>query len=87
MTIAGWNYDRPTESALLAEFGRSMGPDMAEAIWASICRQLRLARPVEHLDDLVRATESMIEIGDLTRVAGRGAKIRVVTYRALEAPV
>ncbi|MFC7533808.1 hypothetical protein [Actinoplanes sp. GCM10030250] len=83
MTIPGWNLERPDEEALIADFAKSMGADAAEKIWALACHQLGLSRPVEDLDDLVRAADAMVDIGGLMRVAGRGARIRTVTYRAL----
>ena len=84
-TIPGWDYDQPTEKTLLAEFGRSMGADAAGNVWAVVCRRLNLARPVTRLEDLIAAGDAMIELGDTVRVAGRGAEIRLLTYRALQA--
>ena len=86
-TIAGWNYDKPTEKSLIAGFAHSMGPEAARNIWAMTCRQLGLAQPVTRLEDLIAVSDAMIELGDVIRVAGRGARIRLITYRALEAPV
>ncbi|KHD73545.1 hypothetical protein [Actinoplanes utahensis] len=86
-TIPGWNYDKPTEKALIAEFAKTMGTDPARNMWAMLCRQLGLAQPVSRLDDLIAVSDAMIELGDTVRVAGRGARIRLITYRALHAPV
>lgn len=84
---SGWGYPRPTERSLLADFAKTMGADAAGAVWASVCRQLGLARPVTRVEDLIRASDAMMELGSVTRVAGRDARIRLITYRALEAPV
>ena len=86
-TIAGWNYDQPTEKTLIAGFAHSMGDDTARHVWALTCRRLGLAQPVTRLEDLIAVSDAMIELGDVVRVAGRSAKIRLITYRALQAPV
>ena len=82
-----WDYDKPTEKTLIAGFAHSMGADAARNVWAMLCRQLGLAQPVTRLEDLIAVSDAMIELGDVVRVAGRGARIRLITYRALEAAV
>ncbi|WIN00094.1 hypothetical protein ACTOB_003775 [Actinoplanes oblitus] len=86
-TIPGWNYDKPTEKALIAEFAKTMGADAARNVWAMLCRQLGFAQPVSRIEDLIAVSDAMMELGNNVRVAGRGARIRLITYRALHAAV
>ncbi|GAA1654147.1 hypothetical protein [Actinoplanes couchii] len=84
MTIAGWDFEQPTEAGLLDELTDAIGdPHGARMLLDITCRQLRLERPLTSPGDIILATECLLEMGDLLRVAARSTKIRAVTYRAL----
>jgi hypothetical protein len=73
----------PTEDDALAALGELVGRDTADGLWALAAGALGIARPVRSVDDLRRMAEHLMNIGDLTRVAARSLKIRVITYHAL----
>ena len=81
--IPGWNLEKPTEAAVVAELAKALGPESADAIWAAVCRQLGVQEQVTDVNDLIRVCEALVLLGEITRVAGRSGKVRALTYRAL----
>ncbi|GAA4947601.1 hypothetical protein [Actinoplanes utahensis] len=81
--VAG--LDEPTEASVIAELAGTVGAENAEMLWVIVCRRLKVSRPVTDPQHLIKATETLMELGDVLRVSGRSAKVRLITYRALEA--
>ncbi|GAA1605942.1 hypothetical protein [Actinoplanes couchii] len=75
--------DRPTEQDAVRALADLVGPQMAEGLWNLSVQALGLHRPVEDPADLRRIAEHVMEIGELSRVAGRSLKVRIITYESL----
>ncbi|MEU4161691.1 hypothetical protein [Actinoplanes sp. NPDC026670] len=85
-TISGYDYEVPTEAKLVAALGAAAGSDIARALVSLAARKLNKGH-LRTPDDVIRATEVLMELGDQLRVTARSEKIRAVTYRALRATV
>ncbi|WIM95319.1 hypothetical protein ACTOB_007412 [Actinoplanes oblitus] len=81
--IEDYGQDRPTEQDAVKAFGELLGPKMAEGLWNLTVQSLGLQRPISDPADLRRVAEHMMEVGELSRVAGRSLKVRLITYEAL----
>lgn len=79
--------DEPTEASVIAELAGTIGAENAEMLWVIVCRRLKVSRPVTDPQHLIKATETLMELGDVLRVSGRSAKVRMITYRALKAVI
>ncbi len=75
--------DAPTEQDAVKALAELIGPRMAEGMWSLSVQSLGLHRPVTAPSDLRRVAEHIMEIGELSRVAGRSLKVRIITYAAL----
>ncbi|WP_430783793.1 hypothetical protein [Actinoplanes sp. G11-F43] len=75
--------DRPTEKDAVKALADLVGAQMAEGLWNLSVQALGLHRPVETPAELRRVAEHVMEIGELSRVAGRSLKVRIITYEAL----
>ncbi|MEV0897302.1 hypothetical protein [Actinoplanes sp. NPDC049802] len=75
--------ERPTEKDAVKALADLIGPQMAEGLWALSVQSLGLRRPVTTSADLRRVAEHVMEVGELSRVAGRSLKVRIITYEAL----
>ena len=75
--------EQPTESDAVQALAELIGPQMAEGMWSLTVQSLGLRRPVTASSDLRRVAEHIMEIGELSRVAGRSLKVRIITYEAL----
>ena len=82
-TLPDWNLEKPTEAAIVAELGRALGAESADALWSVVCRQLGVDQQVTDVNDLIRACEALVLLGEIARVTGRSGKVRALTYRAL----
>ncbi|GAA4591518.1 hypothetical protein BJY16_000299 [Actinoplanes octamycinicus] len=78
-----YGQDRPTEQDAVKAFAELLGPKVAEGLWGLAVLSLGLQRPVSDPADLRRVAEHMMEVGELSRVAGRSLKVRLITYEAL----
>ena len=77
----------PTESEAVRAFADLIGPQMAEGLWDLTVRALGLSRPVTSAADLRRVAEHIMDAAELSRVAGRSLKVRIITYEALDRTV
>ena len=80
-------YERPTEEETLSALAELVGRRAADGLWDLTARELNLHRPLNSPADLRRMAEHMMNLGDLMRVAGRSAKVRVITHEALSRTV
>lgn len=88
MTVPGWNFEQPTEAGLLDDITVALGDRKGAGLLLDLgCLRLGLKRPIQDTGDIIAVAEWLLEFGDLMRVTGRSAKIRAVTYRALNASV
>ncbi|BCJ42285.1 hypothetical protein GCM10010168_87160 [Actinoplanes ianthinogenes] len=78
-----YGHERPTEHDAVKAFADLLGPKMAEGLWGLAVQSLGLQRPVTNPADMRRVAEHVMEIGELSRVAGRSLKVRLITYEAL----
>ncbi|SDT78027.1 hypothetical protein [Actinoplanes derwentensis] len=81
--VDDYDPDKPTEQDAVKALADLIGPQMAEGLWNLSVQALCLHRPVEAPTDLKRVAEHVMEIGELSRVAGRSLKVRIITYEAL----
>ncbi|MEV6346142.1 hypothetical protein [Actinoplanes sp. NPDC051851] len=81
--IEEYGHDLPTEKDAVKAFADLVGPKVAEGLWGLAVQSLGLQRPVQSPADLRRVAEHVMEIGELSRVAGRSLKVRIITYEAL----
>ncbi|MEV4281528.1 hypothetical protein [Actinoplanes xinjiangensis] len=85
-TPAGYDLDPPTEARLLASLTAAFDPDTAKTLVTLAARKMQ-RRNLRTTDDVIKATEILMDIGDRLRVTSRSEKIRAVTHRALHAAV
>jgi hypothetical protein len=78
-----FGQDRPTEQDAVKALADLVGPQMAEGLWSLSVQALGLRRPISSPAELRKVAEHLMEIGELSRVAGRSLKIRIITYEAL----
>jgi hypothetical protein len=84
MAIAeNFGPEQPTEQDAVNALADLVGPKVAEGLWSLSVQALGLHRPVRSPAELRQVAEHLMEIGELSRVAGRSLKIRVITYQAL----
>jgi len=81
--IENYGHDQPTEQDAVKAQADLVGPKMAEGLWNLSVQALGLHRPVSTPAELRRVAEHVMEIGELSRVAGRSLKVRIITYEAL----
>ncbi|BBH64213.1 hypothetical protein ACTI_08980 [Actinoplanes sp. OR16] len=81
--IENYGHDQPTERDAVKALADLVGPQMAEGLWGLAVQALGLHRPVTSPADLRRVAEHVMEVGELSRVAGRSLKVRIITYEAL----
>ncbi|WP_229069284.1 hypothetical protein [Actinoplanes sp. DH11] len=81
--IENYGHDLPTEQDAVKALADLIGPQMAEGMWGLAVQALGMQRPVTAPTDLRRVAEHVMEIGELSRVAGRSLKVRIITYEAL----
>ena len=81
--IENYGHDLPTEQDAVRALADLVGPQMAEGLWGLAVQALGLRRPVTSPADLRRVAEHVMEVGELSRVAGRSLKVRIITYEAL----
>ncbi|MFI1989197.1 hypothetical protein [Actinoplanes sp. NPDC020271] len=78
-----YGHEAPTEKDAIKAFADLVGPRTAEGLWGLAVQSLGLQRPVTTPADLRRVAEHVMEVGELSRVAGRSLKVRLITYEAL----
>ncbi|GAA2862945.1 hypothetical protein Acy02nite_53060 [Actinoplanes cyaneus] len=81
--IEDYGHEAPTEQDAVKAFADLVGPKMAEGLWTLAVQSLGMQRPVTTPADLRRVAEHVMEVGELSRVAGRSLKVRLITYEAL----
>jgi hypothetical protein len=81
--IDDYGHELPTEHDAVKAFADLVGPQMAEGLWTLAVQSLGLERPVTGAADMRRVAEHVMEVGELSRVAGRSLKVRLITYEAL----
>jgi hypothetical protein len=81
--IDNYGHDLPTEQDAVKALADLIGPQMAEGLWDLAAQALSMDRPVTDPSDLRRVAEHVMEVGELSRVAGRSLKVRIITYEAL----
>lgn len=81
--IENYGNDQPTEQDAVKALADLVGPQMAEGLWSLSVQALGLRRPIATPADLRRVAEHVMEVGELSRVAGRSLKVRIITYEAL----
>lgn len=81
--VEDYGHDQPTEQDAVKALADLVGPRMAEGLWSLSVQVLGLERPVSTSGDLRRVAEHVMEVGELSRVAGRSLKVRIITYEAL----
>jgi methyl-accepting chemotaxis protein len=81
--IENYGHDQPTEQDAVKALADLVGPQMAEGLWSLSVQVLGLRRPISTSAELRRVAEHVMEVGELSRVAGRSLKIRIITYEAL----
>jgi hypothetical protein len=81
--IDDYGHDLPTEADAVRALADLIGPQMAEGLWSLAAQALGMDRPVTEPTDLRRVAEHVMEVGELSRVAGRSLKVRIITYEAL----
>ncbi|WP_328461233.1 hypothetical protein OHA21_31970 [Actinoplanes sp. NBC_00393] len=85
--IENYGPDIPTEQDAVKALADLIGPQMAEGLWSLAVQAQGLRRPVTAPSDLRRVAEHIMEVGELSRVAGRSLKVRIITYEALAGTV
>lgn len=75
--------EQPTEQDAVKALADLVGPQMAEGLWSLSVQALGLRRPLTTSADLRKVAEHVMEVGELSRVAGRSLKVRIITYEAL----
>jgi hypothetical protein len=75
--------DQPTEQDAVKALADLIGPQMAEGLWILSVQALGLRQPITSSAELRRVAEHVMEVGELSRVAGRSLKVRIITYEAL----
>jgi hypothetical protein len=78
-----YGHEAPTEQDAVKALADLVGPKMAEGLWSLTVQSLGMQRPVTTPADLRRVAEHVMEVGELSRVAGRSLKVRLITYEAL----
>ncbi|KUL35838.1 hypothetical protein [Actinoplanes awajinensis] len=78
-----YGHELPTEQDAVKSFADLVGPEMADGLWNLAVQSLGLQRPVTSPADLRRVAEHVMEVGELSRVAARSLKVRLITYEAL----
>jgi hypothetical protein len=78
-----YGQDQPTEQDAVKALADLVGPQMADGLWNLSVQAVGLRRPVRSPADLRKVAEHVMEIGELSRVAGRSLKVRIITYEAL----
>ncbi|MEV6298807.1 hypothetical protein AB0M02_05300 [Actinoplanes sp. NPDC051861] len=78
-----YGHDVPTEQDAVKALADLIGPQLAEGLWTLAVQALGMRRPVTTPADLRRVAEHIMEVGELSRVAGRSLKVRIITYEAL----
>ncbi|BAL92087.1 hypothetical protein AMIS_68670 [Actinoplanes missouriensis 431] len=81
--IENYGHDMPTEQDAVKALADLIGPQMAEGLWTLAVQALGMRRPVTSPAELRRVAEHVMEVGELSRVAGRSLKVRIITYEAL----
>jgi hypothetical protein len=81
--IENYGHDQPTEQDAVKALADLVGPQMAEGLWSLSVQVLGLRRPISTSAELRRVAEHVMEVGELSRVAVRSLKIRIITYEAL----
>ena len=81
--IENYGHDQPTEKDAVKALADLVGPQMADGLWSLSVQALGLRRPVSEPGELRRVAEHVMEVGELSRVAGRSLKVRIITYEAL----
>lgn len=81
--IEEYGHELPTEQDAVKALADLVGQQTAEGMWALAVQALGLRRPVTKSSDLRRVAEHVMEVGELSRVAGRSLKVRIITYEAL----
>jgi hypothetical protein len=81
--IENYGHDQPTEKDAVKALADLVGPQMAEGLWGLSVQALGLQRPVTSSGQLRQVAEHVMEVGELSRVAGRSLKVRIITYEAL----
>ena len=81
--IENYGHDLPTEQDAVRALADLVGPKMADGLWTLAVQALGMRRPVAAPADLRRVAEHVMEVGELSRVAGRSLKVRIITYEAL----
>ncbi|MEU8243274.1 hypothetical protein AB0C07_33880 [Actinoplanes missouriensis] len=81
--IENYGHDMPTEQDAVKALADLIGPQMAEGLWTLAVQALGMRRPVSSPAELRRVAEHVMEVGELSRVAGRSLKVRIITYEAL----
>ena len=84
--IPGYELDPPSEAQLIAALTATFGADTATTLVALAADRMN-RRHLHSAEDVIKATEILMDLGDLLRVTARSEKIRAVTHRALHAPV
>ena len=72
----------PTERDALTALSQLIGAETAESLWASCARALGVRRPVNEPAELRRMADHLMDVAELTRVAARSVKVRVITHEA-----
>ena len=81
--IENYGHDLPTEQDAVTALAELVGPQMADGLWSLAVQALGMRRPVTDAAALRRVAEHVMEVGELSRVAGRSLKVRIITYEAL----
>ncbi|WP_433791665.1 hypothetical protein [Actinoplanes sp. CA-252034] len=81
--VEDYGQESPTEQEAVKALADLIGPQMAEGLWALSVQAVGLRRPVKTTAELRRVAEHVMEVGGLSRVAGRSLKVRIITYEAL----
>ena len=84
--IADYDLDPPSQDRLLAALTAAFDAETAKVLVGIATRKLGRAQ-LTSAEDVIRATETFMDIGDRLRVTARSEKIRAVTHRALHAAV
>lgn len=81
--IENYGHHQPTEQDAVKALADLVGSQMAEGLWNLSVQALGLQRPVTASGELRQVAEHVMEVGELSRVAGRSLKVRIITYEAL----
>ncbi|HEX9999628.1 MAG TPA: hypothetical protein VGB74_04180 [Actinoplanes sp.] len=87
LVAGGYDQQPPTERDVLDSLADLLGWPTADGIWDLSSRDLGLRRPVEDSADLIRMVDHLMNVGDMIRVAGRSAKVRLVANEGLSRSV